>query len=168
MRGADELRAAWARLSPREQVGVGVGGGALALLLFYLLILNPLLGGLHSATRRISRERTLYAWIARHESRLEQAAGSTPRPLTPSFRAGIQDRLVRLFGHHHVFKIHATGRNRITVVMKRVPYEQLLSDFLPFLIRHGIELRQIDIDHRTPGSSLVGVTVKLADHAQTH
>jgi type II secretory pathway component PulM len=168
MKGADELRAAWARLSPREQVGVAVGGGVLVLFLVYLLVLDPLISGLHSASSRIRRERALYAWIARHESRLEQAAGSPSLPLTPSFRGAIQNRLVRLFGHDHPFKIHATGRNRLTVVMKHVPYEPLVADFLPFLVRHGIELRRIDIDHGTPGSDSVEVTVELADHAQTH
>ncbi len=167
MKGMDELRAVWTRLAPREQVGVGVAGGVLALFLVYLLILSPLLDGLRTDSRRISRERALYVWIARHESRLEQSAGSTALPLTPSFRAGIQERLDRLFGHRHAFKIHTTGRDRLTVVMKSVPYESLLSDFFPFLVRHGIALRRITINHQTQGSNLVGVTVELTDHAKT-
>ncbi len=166
MKGRDELSAIWARLSRRERIGVGTAGMALALLLGYFVILDPLLAGLHKASRRIGREQALYAWIARHGASLVRPTGPAPPALEPSFRAGIRDRMVQLFGRGHHFKIHVTAPHRLTLAMTSVSYERLLSGFFPFLVRHGIRVRRILIRHRTRGSSRIDVTVELEDHAQ--
>jgi type II secretory pathway component PulM len=156
----EAFKSRWSELQPREQQILGYGAAILSLLVFYLLIIDPVLSGREDAEQRLRAAREAYSVAQRQASDLKAAAkgpGSTQSgPLLTAVESSAQQQGLR----SALRRLQPSGDSQIQVSLEGASYSQLMQ-WLSRLHQQGVRAERVDIqlDRQT---DLLGVQLLLA------
>lgn len=154
----EQLRAWWSALAPREQKIVGAGGFALALILLYLALWEPLGKARHSRERELAEARALATQI----ETLGANRGAAPAAVTGAGQSllTVVDQSAKASTLKPWSTLKPDGDSTVRISFEDIPFDKLVRWLNDLQVRYGVRVDNADIDRQaTPG--LVNARVTL-------
>ena len=161
MEGVNVLKSRWDGLESRDQQILRYGAVILGLLLFYLLIIDPVYSGRDTAEQRLRSAQEAYSVAQRQAADLNSAASnpggtSASGSLVTQVESSAQQQGLR----SALRRLQPSGDNQIQVSLEGASYDQLIQ-WLSTLHQQGVRAQRVDIQlDRT--TELLGVQLLLA------
>ena len=155
----EQLRAWWSALAPREQRIVGAGGVALAVILLYLAVWEPLGKARHSRERELADARALAAQI----ETLGANRGAAPAALSGAGQSllAVVDQSRRTSAiTKPPSRLQPEGDTTVRIWLEDVPFDALVRWLNELQTRYGVRVDNADIE-RQSGPGLVNARLTL-------
>ncbi|MCI0749501.1 MAG: type II secretion system protein M [Nevskiales bacterium] len=157
-----QLRSAWENLAERERRMLALGGGVLCLIVFYLLLWEPLRQARIDKAEALAQARILATRLElmaveaqRGDNGGRRATSTGQSLLAVVDQSGKSSQL----GKPPV-RLQPEGDNTVKVWLEEVPFEAVLRWLHELQTRHGVRVDNADFERQTtPG--LVNVRVTL-------
>lgn len=156
----ERARAWWASLADRERRVLAAGGGALALIVAYTAVWEPLAGARHEREAELRAARALAV-------QLEQLAVAGPRPGVGA-AAGAGQSLLAIVEQSRKAsaldkppsRLQPEGDDSVRIWLDDVPFDALVRWLGDLHTRYGVRVDSADID-RESGPGLVNARLTL-------
>ena len=155
------FKSRWDGLQAREQKILRYSAVILGLLLFYLLIIDPVYSGRDTAEQRLRSAQVAYSVAQRQAADLKAAASnpggtSASGSLVTQVESSAQQQGLR----SALRRLQPSGDNQIQVSLEGASYDQLIQ-WLSTLHQQGVRAQRVDLQlDRT--TELLGVQLLLA------
>lgn len=123
------MRAWWDGLQQRERLMVGVGGSLLALLMLYLLVLEPAVMALEGMRERVDQQKELQLWMRDSQVRiraLEANQRTAPVRDNRSLFTVIDQEIRRHNLGTSLTSLEPSGTDQVSLGFDAVPFDQLV------------------------------------------
>jgi type II secretory pathway component PulM len=160
MKGIDVLKSRWDGLETRDQQILRFGAVVLGLLLFYLLIIDPVYSGRDAAEQRLRSAQEAYSIAQRQAADLQASASDLTRSASGSLVTQVESSAQQQGLRSALRRLQPSGDNQIQVSLEGASYSQLIQ-WLSTLHQQGVRAQRVDIQlDRT--TELLGVQLLLA------
>ncbi len=159
MKLIEELRGRWQGLQTREQNLLRYGAVILGVLLFYLLVIDPVHSGRDDAERRLRAAQEAFSVAQRQAFDLKAAASNPGTPATGSLLTQVESSAQQQGLRSSLKRLQPSGDNQIQVSLEGASYNQLVQ-WLNNLHQLGVRAQRVDIQ-RDRNSDLLGVQLLL-------
>ena len=141
-------------LAPRERVMVGGGGAVLALVLVYLVVLEPAANAVSSREQRVAALESQLAWMQEAAAEVRslraegagQATGSSDRPAYLAV-----DEVLRGSGLPQPDRLEPAGNGGARVEFEDVPFDPLVRIVARLRSEHGLRVERARIEREEKG-----------------
>ena len=155
----EALKNRWSELQHRDQLILRYSAVIVALLLFYLFIVDPVQSGRDDAEQRLRSAQEAYAVAQRQASDLKDARSNAGAPQTGSLLTRVESSAQQQGLREALRRLQPSGDNQIQVSLEGASYSQLMQ-WLSSLRQQGVRAQRVDIQlDRT--SDLLGVQLLL-------
>lgn len=156
----DVLANRWQGLQTREQKILRYSVVFLGLLLFYLLIIDPVYSGRDDAEQRLRSAQEAYSIAQRQAVDLKAASSNPQTQPSGSLLTEVESSAQQQGLRNTLKRLQPSGNDQIQVSLEGASYDQLMR-WLGNLHQQGIRAQRVDIQpDRT--SDLLGVQLLLA------
>ena len=160
MKGIDVLKSRWDGLETRDQQILRFGAVVLGLLLFYLLIIDPVYSGRDTAEQRLRSAQEAYSIAQRQAADLQASASDPTTSASGSLVTQVESSAQQQGLRSALRRLQPSGDNQIQVSLEGASYSQLIQ-WLSTLHQQGVRAQRVDIQlDRT--TELLGVQLLLA------
>lgn len=147
-----ELLQAWQQRSPREQRMLAIGGLALLVTLFYLMVWEPIMQGRAEAERALSEARATAQRIERvaamQPAQARQRTASNPsRSLLAQVNQAVRSNTLGTTPE----RLTPDGDDAVRVWLQEAPFNNLLRWLAELEGNGGLRLERADIDRKESG-----------------
>jgi general secretion pathway protein M len=159
----------YAGLAPRERLIVQGGAIALALMLFYATIWDPLTGGARARADAVSEQQKLLAWMQQASEdvkRLRPASAQAVAQL-PAGQSllGVIDQTAKSSGLGAALKrVKPEGENKVSVWMEDAAFDDMVRWLETLRRTYGVEIDNIVVDRK----NVVGKVDARIEFAGSH
>jgi type II secretory pathway component PulM len=156
----DVLKSRWQGLQAREQQILLYSAVILGLLLFYLLIVDPVYSGRDTAEQRLRSAEEAFSLAQRQASDLKAASSNPEASASGSLLTQVESSAQQQGLRSALRRLQPSGDNQIQVSLEGASYDQLIQ-WLNNLNQQGVRAQRVDIqlDRKT---DLLGVQLLLA------
>jgi len=149
----EPLRKRWNALGARERRAATVLAGFLGVVLFYLLIWNPVESGLVRSKERLSSTQTQLARV-REQAALVASLRASPRAEAPEDAASaVQQEAARNGLREQVKRVDADGARSVRVQIEGVSFPALMVLLVDLHRQAGLRVENATIErHSSPGT----------------
>jgi type II secretory pathway component PulM len=156
----DAFKSRWDGLQTREQHILRYGAVALGLLLFYLLIVDPVHTSRDTAEQRLRSAQEAYSVAQRQAADLRASASNPETQASGSLLTQVESSAQQEGLRSALKRLQPSGDNQIQVNLEGASYDQLIQ-WLSTLHQQGVRAERVDIQlDRT--TELLGVQLLLA------
>jgi general secretion pathway protein M len=155
----------FANLDGRERLTLLLGVGALALILSYLLVLEPFYSNRDSFRQEISAKEAELAWMhmaareVRQIGRATAPAGGPGRTRSP---LSAIDGSARQLGLGQALKrVEPAGRDEVRVWLEEAPFDEIMRWLALLKNTHGIEAAEVVVENGKRGTAYVNSRMTL-------
>jgi general secretion pathway protein M len=160
MEGVDILKSRWDGLQAREQQTLRYSAVVLGLLLFYLLIIDPVYSGRETAEQRLRSAQEAFSVAQRQVADLKASASNPQASASGSLLTEVESSAQQQGLRGALRRLQPSGDNQIQVSLEGASYSQLIQ-WLSNLRQQGVRAQRVDIQlDRT--TELLGVQLVLA------
>jgi type II secretory pathway component PulM len=160
MAGVDILKSRWDGLDTRDQQILRYGAVVLGLLLFYLLIIDPVYSGRDKAEQRLRSAQEAYSVAQRQAADLRASSSNPATSASGSLVTQVESSAQQQGLRSALRRLQPSGDNQIQVSLEGASYSQLIQ-WLSTLHQQGVRAQRVDIQlDRT--TELLGVQLLLA------
>lgn len=156
----EELQGRWQSLQAREQNILRYGAVILGMLLFYLLIFDPVYSGRDEAEQRLRAAQEAFSVAQRQAFDLRAASSKPGTPESGSFLTQVESSAQQQGLRNALKRLQPSGDNQIQVSLEGTSYNQLV-EWLSHLHQQGVRAQRVDIQ-RDRDSDLLGAQLLLA------
>ena len=154
------FKARWDGLQSREQQILRFSAVILALLLFYLLIIDPVYSRRDDAEQRLRSAQEAFAVAQRQALDLKAAASDPGAQASGSLLTQVESSAQQQGLRNALKRLQPTGEDQIQVSLEGASYAQLIQ-WLSNLNQSGVRAERVDIQ-LDRASDLLGVQLVLA------
>jgi len=148
-----QFMARWAQLRPRERIGLIAAGSALALMLVYLMLWEPVVNEADRLKRAIEQNRELVSWMQAKEPEVRRLLGSGGAQRGGGSLLGTIDSTAKRSKLGDAMKrVEPDGSNRVRVWMEQASFDDMVRWLDQLQRSHGVQITSVVID-RVEGSS---------------
>ena len=155
----DVFKTRWQDLQTREQNLLRYGAVILGLLLFYLLIIDPVYSGRDDAKQRLRAAQEAFSVAQRQVFDLKAASSNPGTPATGSLLTQVESSAQQQGLRSALKRMQPSGDKQIQVSLEGASYEQLMQ-WLSSLRRQGVRAQRVDIQ-QDRDSDLLGAQLLL-------
>jgi general secretion pathway protein M len=155
----EALKNRWNELSPRDQRILLYSAVVVGLLLFYLLVVEPVQSSRDNAEQRLHSAGEAYAVAQRQASDLKAAASGSSTSNSGSLLTQVESSAQQQGLRNALQRLQPSGDNQIQVSLEGASYEQLMQ-WLSSLRRQGVRAQRVDIQ-QDRNSGLLGAQLLL-------
>ena len=155
----DVFKTRWQDLQTREQNLLRYGAVILGLLLFYLLIIDPVYSGRDDAKQRLRAAQEAFSVAQRQVFDLKAASSNPGTPATGSLLTQVESSAQQQGLRSALKRLQPSGDNQIQVSLEGASYSQLMQ-WLSKLHQQGVRAQRVDIQ-RDRNSDLLGAQLLL-------
>ena len=151
-------------LAPRERLLVMSGGGVLALILVYLLAIEPAVDAVAQRERRVQTLESQLEWMrsAAAEARALRSAGASEATGSSDQAPYLAvDTVLRGSGLPQPDRLEPAGDEGARVEFERVPFDPLVRIVGRLRSEHGLRVARARITRNEDGAGLVGARLTL-------
>ncbi len=162
MKGFDLLRQRFDALEPRERLFLTVGAIALGVILFFLVVVQPLRQYRVHAEDRVNAQRELVAWMRGAVDVLRERGPATSRPASGGSLLALADSSARAAGlAQSLQRIQQDGESAVRIRLEGANFDSMILWLDNLEKRSGITATDMTVD-RAEGAGLVNATLTLA------
>jgi type II secretory pathway component PulM len=154
------LKARWDGLQSREQHILRFSAVLVALLLFYLLIIDPVYSGRDDAEQRLRSAQEAFSVAQRQALDLKAASSNRETPASGSLLTQVESSAQQQGLRNALQRLQPSGDDQIQVSLEGASYTQLIQ-WLSSLHQSGVRAQRVDIQ-LDRASDLLGVQLVLA------
>jgi len=156
----DALKNRWQGLQTREQKILRYSVVFLGLLLFYLLIIDPVYSGRDDAEQRLRSAQEAFSVAQRQAFDLKASSSNPGTSESGSLLTQVESSAQQQGLRNALRRLQPSGNNQIQVSLEGASYDQLMQ-WLGNLNQQGVRAQRVDIqlDRKT---DLLGVQLLLA------
>lgn len=154
------LKARWDGLQSREQHILRFSAVLVALLLFYLLIIDPVYSGRDDAQQRLRSAQEAFSVARRQALDLKAASSNRETPASGSLLTQVESSAQQQGLRSALKRLQPSGDDQIQVSLEGASYTQLIQ-WLSSLHQSGVRAQRVDIQ-LDRASDLLGVQLVLA------
>ncbi len=154
------FRARWDALQAREQQVLRFSAVLVALLLFYLLIIDPVYSGRDDAQQRLRSAQEAFSVARRQALDLKAASSNRETPASGSLLTQVESSAQQQGLRNALQRLQPSGDDQIQVSLEGASYTQLIQ-WLSSLHQSGVRAQRVDIQ-LDRASDLLGVQLVLA------
>jgi general secretion pathway protein M len=160
--GLERYRAWWAGLAPREQRILGAGAIALGLILFFLLVWEPLTQQRAAREQALMDARALAEQLEITALEVRQTPAGTPAPasLGQSLLAVVDQSVKTSQIGKAPSRLQPEGDNTVRLWLDDVPFDAVVRWLHALQSRHGVNVENADIERQVEAGR-VSVRVTL-------
>jgi len=160
MEMTDALKNRWQGLQTREQKILRYSVVFLGLLLFYLLIIDPVYSGRDDAEQRLRSAQEAFSVAQRQAFDLKASSSNPGTSESGSLLTQVESSAQQQGLRNALRRLQPSGNNQIQVSLEGASYDQLMQ-WLGNLNQQGVRAQRVDIqlDRKT---DLLGVQLLLA------
>jgi len=155
----DVFKSRWEGLQTREQRILRFGAVILGLLLFYLLIIDPVHSGRDEAEQRLRTAQEAFFVAQRQALDLKAALSNPATPGSGSLLTTVESSAQQQGLRNALKRLQPSGDNQIQVSLEGASYKQLVQ-WLSNLNQQGVRAQRVDIQ-RDRNSELLGAQLLL-------
>ena len=156
----DLLKSRWHGLQTREQQILRYSAVILGVLLFYLLIIDPVYSGRDNAEQRLRSAQEAFSVAQRQASDLKAALSHPGASESGSLLTEVESSAQQQGLRNALRRLQPSGNDQIQVSLEGASYDQLVQ-WLSSLHQQGVRAQRVDIQlDRT--TDLLGVQLLLA------
>ena len=155
----EALKSRWSELAPRDQRILRYSAVIVGLLLFYLLVVDPVHSSRDDAEQRLRSAQEAYAVAQRQASDLKAAASGSSASNSGSLLTQVESSAQQQGLRNALQRLQPSGDNQIQVSLEGASYEQLMQ-CLSGLHRQGVRAQRVDIQ-QDRNSDLLGAQLLL-------
>lgn len=155
----EALKNRWSELTARDQRILRYSAVIVGLLLFYLLVVEPVHSGREDAEQRLRSAQEAYAVAQRQASDLKAAASGSATSNTGSLLTQVESSAQQQGLRNALKRLQPSGNSEIQVSLEGASYEQLMQ-WLSSLRREGVRAQRVDIQ-QDRNSDLLGAQLSL-------
>lgn len=155
-----QLRDAWTARAERERQVLAIGAGALALILAYLLVWEPLHALHQRRVANLADARTLAIRLQELRAAVQSSATPTPGSLDRSLLSVVDQSGKSSSIGKTPSRIQPEGDAAVRVWFEDVPFDGVVRWLSELRSRHGVRVSEAEIE-RESGSGLVKVRLTL-------
>ena len=154
------FKSRWDGLQTREQQILRYSAVVVGLLLFYLLIIDPVYSGRDMAEQRLRSAQESFSVAQRQASDLKAASSGPATQQSGSLLTQVESSAQQQGLRSALKRLQPSGDNQIQVSLEGASYDQLVQ-WLSSLHQQGVRAQRVDIqlDRKT---DLLGVQLLLA------
>jgi type II secretory pathway component PulM len=154
------FKARWDALQAREQQILRFSAVLVALLLFYLLIIDPVYSGRDDAQQRLRSAQEAFSVARRQALDLKAASSNRETPASGSLLTQVESSAQQQGLRSALKRLQPSGDDQIQVSLEEASYTQLIQ-WLSSLHQSGVRAQRVDIQ-LDRASDLLGVQLVLA------
>lgn len=154
------FKARWETLQAREQQILRFSAVLVALLLFYLLIIDPVYSGRDDAEQRLRSAQEAFSVARRQALDLKAASSNRETPASGSLLTQVESSAQQQGLRSALKRLQPSGDDQIQVSLEGASYTQLIQ-WLSSLHQSGVRAQRVDIQ-LDRASDLLGVQLVLA------
>jgi type II secretory pathway component PulM len=154
------FKARWDGLQSREQHILRFSAVLVALLLFYLLIIDPVYSGRDDAEQRLRSAQEAFSVAQRQALDLKAASSNRETPASGSLLTQVESSAQQQGLRNALQRLQPSGDDQIQVSLEGASYTQLIQ-WLSSLHQSGVRAQRVDIQ-LDRASDLLGVQLVLA------
>jgi type II secretory pathway component PulM len=154
------FKARWDALQAREQQILRFSAVLVALLLFYLLIIDPVYSGRDDAEQRLRSAQEAFSVAQRQALDLKAASSNRETPASGSLLTQVESSAQQQGLRNALKRLQPSGDDQIQVSLEGASYTQLIQ-WLSSLHQSGVRAQRVDIQ-LDRASDLLGVQLVLA------
>jgi general secretion pathway protein M len=154
------FKARWETLQAREQQILRFSAVLVALLLFYLLIIDPVYSGRDDAQQRLRSAQEAFSVARRQALDLKAASSNRETPASGSLLTQVESSAQQQGLRSALKRLQPSGDDQIQVSLEGASYTQLIQ-WLSSLHQSGVRAQRVDIQ-LDRASDLLGVQLVLA------
>lgn len=154
------FKARWETLQAREQQILRFSAVLVALLLFYLLIIDPVYSGRDDAEQRLRSAQEAFSVAQRQALDLKAASSNRETPASGSLLTQVESSAQQQGLRSALKRLQPSGDDQIQVSLEEASYTQLIQ-WLSSLHQSGVRAQRVDIQLNR-ASDLLGVQLVLA------
>ena len=155
----EALKNRWSELPARDQRILRYSAVIVGLLLFYLLVVDPVHSSRDDAEQRLRSAQEAYAVAQRQASDLKAAASGSSTSSSGSLLTQVESSAQLQGLRNALQRLQPSGDNQIQVSLEGASYEQLMQ-WLSGLHRQGVRAQRVDIQ-QDRNSDLLGAQLLL-------
>ena len=155
----EALKSRWSELPPRDQRILRYSAVIVGLLLFYLLVVDPVYSSRDDAEQRLRSAQEAYVVAQRQASDLKAAASGSSASNSGSLLTQVESSAQQQGLRNALQRLQPSGDNQIQVSLEGASYEQLMQ-WLSSLHRQGVRAQRVDIQ-QDRNSDLLGAQLLL-------
>ena len=153
------FKARWDALQAREQQILRFSAVLVALLLFYLLIIDPVYSGRDDAQQRLRSAQEAFSVARRQALDLKAASSNRETPASGSLLTQVESSAQQQGLRSALKRLQPSGDDQIQVSLEEASYTQLIQ-WLSSLHQSGVRAQRVDIQ-QDQNSDLLGVQLLL-------
>lgn len=152
----------WSGLQPREQRVLGAGAIALALILIYVLIIDPVSSELTRLRDSVATQQEELGWMRQAAVEVKSLMGTTPRASGRSGQSAMSaiDAAARKYGLGKALKQLSPNAGKVRVRLEGAGFDAMLQWLGELSEKQGIGVDTLTME-RLPDPGLVNATVVL-------
>ncbi len=156
------MREWWEQREPRERLILGVAGLILAVLLYYLMVWEPIYKSLHQQRNEQKEAQELAAWLVKIRPEVQAAGGSRPSNSSGRSMLSVVDSAARQAGlSPKVKRIQPDGDTSVRVWIEDAPLADILRWVQTLHDQHGITTSNLNMDRgKTAGTATARMTLE--------
>jgi len=154
------FKSRWDGLQTREQQILRYSAVVLGLLLFYLLIVDPVYSGRDTAEQRLRSAQEAYSVAQRQASDLKASASNPGTSASGSLLTQVESSAQQQGLRSALKRLQPSGDHQIQVSLEGASYDQLVQ-WLSSLHQQGVRAERVDIQ-LDRATELLGVQLLLA------
>jgi len=156
----DVIKSRWHELQPRDQQVLRYSAVIVGLLLFYLLIIDPVYSSRDNAEQRLRSAQEAFSVAQRQALDLKSASSKPGSPESGSLLTQVESSAQQQGLRNALKRLQPSGNDQIQVSLEGASYDQLMR-WLSELNHQGVRAQRVDIQ-RDRGPDLLGVQLLLA------
>lgn len=140
----EALKNRWTELQPRDQLVLRLGAIALCLLLFYLLIVDPIVSARDDAEQRLQATREALTVMRQQAADLKAVQGGMTAQATGSLLTQVERSAGEQGLRDALRRLQPNDNDQIQVSLEGASYDQLM-EWLTSLRQQGVRVQRADI-----------------------
>nr|WP_298166339.1 type II secretion system protein M [uncultured Pseudomonas sp.] len=151
----------WLHLPARDRMALGMLGAFLALMLFYLLVWQPVAGKFEQARAHHEQQRELYAYLLQNADHARLLLKSGKTQLTPDQLQSVVTASAQQHGLA-LDRFDNEGQNGLQVSLTQAAFEPMLR-WLSELQDKGVRLTEVNLDRADTGKVDARLTLSVGE-----
>lgn len=158
----EQLRARWAALADRERQALAAGGAVLGVVLFYLLVWEPVVQARAERAQALAGSRSLAARLELIGAEVQKNRGATPSITTrnQSLLSVVDQSSKSSQLGKAPSRLQPDGDTGVKLWIEDVSFDAVVRWLHDLERRHGVQVQDADIERRS-GAGLVNVRLTL-------
>ena len=149
----EHWRARWKALEERERRAIALLAGFLGIVLFYLLVWNPVRSGVAGARARLSAMQTQLARVQEHAAQVETLRRAPRVAPAANPVAAVEQAAARHGLREQMKRIDSDGSRAVRIQIEGAPFASVMAWLVELQQQNGLRAESASFDrHANPGA----------------